>query len=426
MFLGFFAFNVSATEMKMIPFSAPLSDDDFQTFLEGLTAVNNIYQLEGQGLTQGRTQFEPWASSYWPIHLGLLANRYADTSITKTKIFSENYTNYLSRPAESYIANRQINKLSAAEKYDLLVGDTSWSLTRAMWKKGLDDLAADGGVATWTGICHGWAAATHMETPEPIHSVRVMDVTGTYSIEFYADDVQGLQSFLWAKSSPPSVQAGNRCKQGDVGRDPYLRPIDPSCLDSNPMTWHLAVTNRVGMYKKSFVMDSSSGSEVWNYPIAGYDYSYFNPRTFESTHSLKAAIEPIQNLTADKFSAYRDPRTKYIVGIAMDLFHPSLISARTSSNGANKIETENYAYDLELDENYNIVGGEWYSKSRPDFLWTFPTGSKAVSREDLNIVENWDVNFPLPENFAIQAQAASQRGVVLSKIANALLNESIK
>lgn len=412
-------------DLRMSPFSAPLADDNFQVFLENITTINNIYQFETMGLTQGKVLLEPWASSYWPIYLGILGNRYADPEMEKSKRFTDNYENYLAHPAEAYIANQNISRLSPSEKYDLLVGDPNWSLTKAMWKRGLDDMAS-GGVANWTGICHGWSAATHMGIPKPQHGVDAFDVTGTYLIHFFADDIKALQSYLWAKSSPTSIQAGSRCKQENVDRDPYLRPVQPACLDSNPMTWHLVITNRVGIHGNSFVMDSSSGPEVWNYPIAGYDYNYFNPRTFETTHNIKAAIEPIANLNLDKFSSYRDTRTKYIVGIAMDAFHPELISARSGdSNGSNSMHVENYVYDLELDENYSIIGGEWYSKERPDFLWTFPKDSKALTREDLVIVENWDVKNPLPKDFADRAKSASLHGSVLSKIANTLLNESI-
>ncbi|MBC7741334.1 MAG: hypothetical protein H7061_04000 [Bdellovibrionaceae bacterium] len=409
-----------------MPFSAPIEGDDFQKFLEGLTATTNIFEIDAQGLAQGKVAVEPWAGSYWPIYQGILGNRYASAAFPKTKVFNDYYSHYITNPASGLIAAGQINTLSPSEKYDLLIGDASGALTHNNWQRGLDDLAKDGGVATWTGICHGWSAVTHIETAEPQHSVKVMDVTGTYLIEFYAHDIKGLLSYLWAQSSPPSVQAGQRCRQDVVEKDPYLRPIDPTCLDSNPMSWHLAIVNRVGIYKKSFVMDSSSGPEVWNYPIAGYDFSYFNPTTFESSHSLRAAVEPLENLSADKFSASRDPRTKFVVGIIMDVFHPALISPRTTnSNGSNVIHTEKYIYDLELDENYAIIGGEWYSKEHPDFMWTFPAGSIATTSEDLSLVENWDGKSALPQTYAQGAIHAAQRGKVLSKITNALFAESL-
>lgn len=411
---------------EVTPLSEPLPEDNFRVFLENLTAVTNIYQLQEQGLTKGKSSFEPWANSYWPIHQGLLANRYSDSSFPKSKFFMDNYNYFLARPPEALLAAGNLNQLSPAEKYDLLVGDRNWTLTKAMWQKGLSDLATDGGVATWTGICHGWAGATHMGVKQPQNAVTATDVTGTYSILFYPDDIAALLSFLWADSSPEAVKAGNRCKQGVVTKDPYNRPLDPACLDSNPMSWHLAVTNRVGLYGKSFVMDSSSGPEVWNYPVSSYDYSYFNPRTFESSHSLSASIVPLSYVLTDKYTQYRSPKAKYLVGVTMDVFHPALISPRIGSPKENIIHSESYTYDLELDENYNIVGGEWYSYDRPDFMWSFPAGAKAANREDAAISDVWDGHSMLPHSYAENAILASDRGKVLSKIAEALQEQSLK
>lgn len=403
-----------------VPFSEPLPEDNFVIFLESLTAIYNIHQLDAQGLAQGQSSFEPWAGSYWPIHQGLLGLRFADENFPKSKQFIQNYSSYQSRPSEMLIANGEINKLSPAEKYDLLVGDRNWTLTKHMWQKGLTGYEKDGFVATWTGICHGWSAATSMAVKQPEKSVTVNDVTGTYSITFYPQDIKGLQSYLWANSAPSSVQAGNRCRQSFIDRDPYLRPLDPTCLDSNPMTWHLAATNRIGVFKNSFVMDSSSGTEVWNYPILSYDYSYFNPRTFVSSHALKASIEPIEMLKADKYAAHRSPRAKYIVGVAMDVFHPALVSPRTGASTGNVLQSNAFIYDLELDENFMIIGGEWYSKDRPDFLWSFPKDSTAMTREDLTVTAGWDIAAPMAAEIAEKAKAASGRGKVMSTITTAL------
>lgn len=420
-----FSFGAVKTQ-NLAPFSEPLPEDNFMIFLDNVTAVTNIFQLQTQGLTKGKSAFEPWANSYWPTHQGMLANRFSDPSFPKSKVFMTNYEYFQSRPPEAMIAAGEINHLSPAEKYDLLVGDHNWSLTRSMWQKGLADVATDGGVATWTGICHGWSGATHMGTKQPQNAISVTDVTGSYSILFYPDDIAALLSFLWADSSPESIRAGNRCKQPVVLKDPHNRPLDPACLDSNPMSWHLAITNRVGLYGKSFVMDSSAGPEVWNYPISSYDYSYFNPRTFESSHSLAASIVPISYILNDKYSQSRSPRAKYLVGIAMDVFHPALISPRTGSPNGNTIHSESYAYDLELDEAYNVVGGEWYSHDRPDFMWSFHEGAKATNREDDAIVEVWDGKTALPASYADNAIRASERGRVLSKITEALQLKSLE
>lgn len=407
------------------PLSAPLPDDDFHIFIDQATSINNVTQLSARGLARGAASFPMWAGSYWPIHQGLLGERFADPNFPRSKVFTDNYTYFQLHPPDEFVALNQINQLSPAEKYDLLVGDSNWTLTNAMWARGLSDMQTDGSVPTWTGICNGWAAAVHMGVKSPRATVFATDVTGQHTIEFYKEDIKALMSYLWAESSVNSIQAGARCQQDNPVTDPYLRPTDAACLDSNPMTFHLALANRVGLYANSFVMDDYPGSQVWNYPIKSYDYNYFNPRTFESTHSLKAAIEPIENLPADKFKVYRSPQAKYIVGVNLDVITPALIAATVQDSNSGAEETDNFNYDLELDANLNVVGGEWYSAMRPDFIWSYPNQVQTFNREDTELSTSWNVNNPLPNDYSAKAKEASARGKVLDKIAEAILNQSL-
>lgn len=417
--------HANSNSKKQTELSAPLPNDDFMILLNPLGPVFNAVQLEELGLTKGKTTHEPWASSYWPIHRGVLSFRYPDKASYNSKSFMDNFNTYTEKPAENYISENRIDRLSPAEKYDLLVGDKNWSLTKAMWKKGYDDYQEKGIVAQWTGICHGWAAISHRDPPQPKHSVVMRDVTNSYSITFFESDVKGLLSYLWAESAPETKQAGNRCYQFPVARDPLLRAQEVSCLDTNPMTWHLSVTNRVGRYGKSFVMDSSSGPEVWNYPISSYDYSYFNARTFEPVQSFKLGLVPISDLTNDHFAAVRSDKTSFVVGVVMDVFHPALIEPTMGPMG-NAYQSHTFIYDLELDENYNIVGGEWYSEDQPDFLWTLADELKARTREDIQDFGMWDGTGPMPANISQSAISASQRGKVMATIVDKLHAKSIE
>ncbi len=417
----------SLSAERFTPFSEPLTDDSYQTFLENLTSVKNIYELEIRGLAQGSVENEIWSGSYWPVHKGLLSYRYADSNRPTSLKFSVNYQYFQSNPPGNFLVQARIDQMSPAEKYDLLTGNSDWSLSQYMWKKGLVDYDAGREVATWAGICHGWAAATHQGVKMPLHSVVVPDATNTLQIKFYPHDIKGLVSYLWAESSPNSIRAGNRCRQNEVVKDIYLRPVDPSCLDGNPMSWHLAITNRLGQYKNSFVMDSAWGDEVWNYGVSAYDYSYFNPKTYETLHSLNRAIEPLETLASDRFKTYRSPRAKYIVGIIMDVFHPALVEPNATENTNITYQTNKFYYDLELDENYEIVGGEWYSQDRPDFIWTFPAGSAAQPREDFALSETpWSGTEPVPALYSEKAREASARGKVLNSIVQVLLDQSQK
>lgn len=242
------------------------------TLLNPLEPVISIKKLGETGLTKGEAKLEPWSGSYWPIHKGVISFRYAgDKELYASKNFLDNYQSFKKNSPNSMVSAGQINSLSPAEKYDLLIGNKNWTLTQHMWRKGLTDYEEKGIVTQWTGICHGWSAISQMPIAAPDHSIVLRDVNDQYSITFYASDIKGLLSYLWAESPPKTRQAGHRCYQSTIDRDPFLRPVDTDCLDTNPKTWHLTITNRLRRYGKSFVMDSSVGTEVWNYPISAYD-----------------------------------------------------------------------------------------------------------------------------------------------------------
>src|SRR6185369_13815761 len=89
-----------------------------------------------------------------------------------------------------------------------------------------------------------------------------------------------------------------------------------------------------------------------------------------------------------------------------------------------------FVYDLELDSDYNVVGGEWYAKDTPDFMWSYPEGSLAMTREDIRMRANkltWDAKSGvMTSEIASMARSASQRGEVLATISNSLLKASTK
>lgn len=44
-------------------------------------------------------------------------------------------------------------------------------------------------------------------------------------------------------------------------------------------------------------MDATIDAEVWNFPLTGFKYSYFNPQTLSPTQDLKLAMIPVANFT---------------------------------------------------------------------------------------------------------------------------------
>jgi hypothetical protein len=188
--------------------------------------------------------------------------------------------------------------------------------------------------------------------------------------------------------------------------------MDEKCNDVSPSTWHVAAVNQMGIHRRSFVMDGTYDAEVWNFPLLSYKYRYFNPQTLKESVVLNSAIVPKEKFRLDKFPEFRDPRARYVVGVYMDVtyvieIHPT----QRSGEIKNPTKTVRYIYDLELDENKNIIGGEWYSNAHPDFLWTFGSEEQAMSYEDRNLIgDSWDIRNPVPPHWTDLARKASARG----------------
>ena len=58
----------------------------------------------------------------------------------------------------------------------------------------------------------------------------------------------------------------------EVEYDEYGRPTgsDTECRDTNPGTFHVIISNYLGLEKQSFVEDRTFDDEVWNQPMRAY------------------------------------------------------------------------------------------------------------------------------------------------------------
>jgi hypothetical protein len=224
-----------------------------------------------------------------------------------------------------------------------------------------------------------------------------------------------LNSMMWANASPPARFIGSRCKVSRPTKNQYGRIINPVCWDNNPATYYLALTNQIGRHKRSFVMDTTYDAQVWNFSIGGYTSVYFNPQSLRPTYQLSSAIIPIEKFTLDKFKEFRSKNAKYIVGIAMDVDYVAAMNPSHKVLKETKFKTYRYIYDLELDADLNVIGGEWYANAHPDFIWTFDSKAeaKSTSEEGLDPKE-WNITGPVPQAWTAAAQKASVAGKPLS------------
>jgi hypothetical protein len=397
--------------------------------------MTNARQIEQMGLKKAQLAETPWSSDFWPDVKGSIADPYNETgagfgqrkrevwraSSTGEKIMEailpENRPGLVKRVSlqqsiaqgSSSVSDEKIDNLSPAEKYDMLLGDVDFSLTRSIIKM-VDERSDYGLVNSGAGVCHGWSPAS-LNVPRPLHAVTLMSPLGR-PVTFYPDDIKALAAFLWGKTSArPSFQSsGWKCQTG--GRqDARGRSADPRCFNANPAFLHLVAINQIGLNHRGFAMDKSFGAGVWNYPAFSYEIKYFNvmDRLPYVGLSYEEAKAPLTAHSRDPYAAYRAPGTQAILGVQIKIgyglenHHPS--HRLTDDPSQDKTETTTLRYDLELGANDEILGGEWrefenlykptLEESRiythPSIVWLAPAGTQPWSVGDLAIQNvKWD------------------------------------
>ena len=226
-------------------------------------------------------------------------------------------------------------------------------------------------------------------------------------------------SLLWANTSYPAKYISLRCNRQNPAVDSNSRLVDESCRDTNPGTWHLAIINQIGVQKEPLIMDIAYHQEVWNQPIYSYKYWYFNPKILTTTYRLEEAMVSVEQFPQDRFKSLRAVNTKYIVGIGMQVTYVA-----TAPYTHKDIH---YLYDLELDADKNIIGGEWRSLPHPDFLWRPESNADAQSVGDFALKNNydkWDMRYAVPLSWRKAALLSSVKRQPLAKILKVLLEAS--
>ncbi|MDH5415237.1 MAG: hypothetical protein OEW87_13960, partial [Flavobacteriaceae bacterium] len=309
-------------------------------------------------------------------------------------------------------------------------------------------------MAWWEGICHGWAtAAGNVKRPRKAVDFTLPDGR---RLRFYPSDIKGLISLLWANSlvqdlkfvNPETkeesgggvISEGMRCNLKNPGvdqwgrlydnqPDPFSGGLNPRCVGVHPAIWHLSLVNLIGKQGRSFVVDRKVGEEVDNHPMWSYKMYYFHPYTGRFSKDIKKLIAPIDR--NDYFRSFRNPDAKYLIGVKTYMTYIDWARPKrflTDHEKYDKIKTKDMFYDLELDEDYNIIGGQWRASvyqdndvdkfdtfdngdlnhNQPDFLWVISKNHKKFFKADPDLEEWSDKTVTPPaswRNAALDAQS---------------------
>ena len=305
-----------------------------------------------------------WSETFWPSNVGGIAYRWNSANPTPFKY------KFLTKEELKKMTESELSELSPAELYDISQGDYKYSLTKKVLKQySTKDL-------WWEGICHGWSQAAS-NYPEPDKTV-VRNPDGI-NVPFGASDVKGLLAMHDANNSKGIyARVGARC--GVVGKvegeafpeDGIVLPPSaadaarPECADVNAGTFHLVLTNMIGVYSKGFVADVDRFNDVWNQPIIGYESELFEERSVTAAEFKAGIAKKVRVVT---LMSYGDELEFYTPELAAEgtLGFVSKDPVTGTDNQVTSIKK--YEYLLELDSFGKIVGGTWISEGRPDMLW---------------------------------------------------------
>jgi hypothetical protein len=271
-----------------------------------------------------------WSSDYWPLNKGGIAFRWNSPAPQGFNLSSPDLREALR------MSQTELAWLSPAEKFDLFRGDYKYSLKMEVGKR------ARPSRKDWEGICHGWAAAA-LNHNEPV--ARIVSNPDGLLIPFGSSDIKALLSYFYAYHNRASSthQTGRRCNGTQYCQD-----------DLNAGAFHLILSNRLGLERKGFILDIENGREVWNQVAFDYESRLIqknlspSPTSAPGTvkvHRLRTHLRVVFNIVSNSWTP--------VIGTPLQTY-----------------KDLEYEYDIDLNQQGEIIGGDWVSTDRPDFLWS--------------------------------------------------------
>jgi hypothetical protein len=386
-------------------------NDDPAALFADLVLERNLFVLDESAEKKVRLKlaWKPWADASWIPRKGMIAARYQNSSYVERSI-EENYRRTMAKSLKEIAQEgkkESIATLSPAEKYDLLTGDLNGTFTEGVWKESKRVMDTNG-YALWLGLCDGSAGAA-VALPEPLHKITVKSQYRDLPIEFSPLDIKALAAHLWSVYGISMPVVGSRCNdESFLVFGPGEKSLE--CQDNNPASWHLAAVNLLGMQKGNLVVDRDPSRPVWNVPVLGYEIQYRNPKSGRRAKVLKDAVVALSVLQSkDEYQERRDSRAKFLVNVEMKVLHGRTLQ-KVKPEGVNPLtpDEREYSYDLELDDSFTIIGGEWHDTNRPDFMWAIGPNTQPKSSADITLAgQAWDgTKVPAEWNSAVHISSA--------------------
>lgn len=322
---------------------------------------------------EGRAEHESWPSTYWPMYEDSINHRWRNNELSPAEKYDQAFNGWT--PTEEFMELRPFDRNRPADwdqEYYQQLGPLANHISANMGNRSDRELSAEAedgrpeewDVETWWGLCHAWVPAA-MREDRPLRSVEYNGVT------FHVADLEAL--LIAAYNRAPAAMLGGRCNDGhgdddrdgaEVERDENGRAVDSQCRDTNAGSFHVIMTNYLGLRQEAYAEDRTYDYEVWNQPVVAFEVTKLEEIDLARANELLS-------VTGDTYQYNEDAVTFYEVNANTTYITES--EASIDPADASRFErTDRYTYILELDADGKIIGGEWTGATRsnlPDFLW---------------------------------------------------------
>jgi hypothetical protein len=313
-------------------------------------------------------EYTPWGGNWYSCAKGGISRRFHST------VQDHPVSTKLKWSDVKKMNSEEINKLSPAEKMDIFLFDTTFSITkfelthRGPERKNTND---DG----FCGFCNG-ARIAGIITPEPKHSVTVWNsepYPGGKQITFTIGDIKALLS---ASYMHPAFTFS------------FGRPIDSAdANDPNPAIIDMMLRLYMGKYNVPFVIDDAYGPEIFNETVMGYQRKSGAARNLtaaekQSYKSASKAVKVDLVLYLQDELSFKRSETE-TVSIMSDSTR-ALKEAEPAAVNKTWVHRKSYKYLLFIDDNGTIQNGKWLGHEPIDFIWA----AHGNPNEDNNIIGN--------------------------------------
>lgn len=288
------------------------------------------------------------------------------------------------------LKQEEIDTLSPAEKFDIykyiLTGEeNNFTLRR-------DVLALTKPTdAYWEGICHGWSSASlEFDEPRPV-SIRA----NGYKLNFGSSDIKALLSYYHAAITRNWItnrkvitnRVGGRCnvpfskyawfikdgleyyktiRNGVVVENKL--PLD--CVDTNPGAFHVVLSNMIAFKNEGFSAEVVRDKEIWNQPVYKYESEVVEKTTRPRPWASEGTYKQLKVKTRMYYA--NDGGRMFWINDGSDEEFYAWWSPTTGTPNY-RFAHKDFEYYLDLDIKGKIIGGQWLSYERPDFLWSKKT-----------------------------------------------------